>query len=134
MLSFGSFGTAPEQFQRPSGLAWQAGRVYVADAINNRIQAFSGDGEFLGILGGPEAPALHFPYDIGIGSDGCLYVVEYSSGRLSKVDLAGRVLGRYGSTGGGEWEFSTPWGLAVAPGGRIVVADTGNRRIVELRL
>src|SRR5262249_9572977 len=47
LLQFGAFGTAPGEFQRPSGVLWHQGKVYVADAMNNRIQMFSDQGEFL---------------------------------------------------------------------------------------
>ena len=40
LLTFGSFGTKPGQFQRPSGIVWHEGVVYVADAVNNRVQRF----------------------------------------------------------------------------------------------
>jgi len=39
-ISFGvrAFGTKPGEFQRPSGLVWRDGKIYAADAFNNRIQ------------------------------------------------------------------------------------------------
>jgi len=135
LLSFGTFGTGPGQFQRPSGVVWHEGRVLVADAINNRIQVFSDGGEFLGVLGAAGAGIpLHFPYDIAMAPDGGLYVVEYGAGRVTRLSLDGRLLGRYGRTGTGEGQFRTPWGLAVDSKMRLRIADTGNRRIVDLRL
>src|SRR5690606_23097846 len=67
LLTMGSFGTEAGQFQRPSGIVWRAndagesvsvskpaaqgsrgptegGTLFVADAINNRVQAFADDG------------------------------------------------------------------------------------------
>jgi iron(III) transport system ATP-binding protein len=132
LQAFGSFGTGPGAFQRPSGMAWRDGTLYVADAINNRIQAFSSDGRFLGVLGGARPPALEYPYDIVIGAGPVLYAIEYGAGRLTELGLDGRVLGRYGSAGRGDAQFSTPWGIAVDSRGRLLVADQGNRRIVEL--
>ena len=134
VLAFGRFGTGTRQFQRPSGLAWHAGRIYVADAINNRIQVFADEGAYVGVLGGDAGLSLHYPYDLALGPDGALYVVEYGAGRVSKVDTDGRLLGRFGRTGRNEGEFATPWGIAVDSKMRLRVADTGNRRIVELRL
>ena len=58
-------------------------------------------------------------------------MIEYKAGRLTKLSGCGELLGRFGSAGTGEGEFRTPWGLA-ARGDRVYVADTGNRRIVEL--
>jgi iron(III) transport system ATP-binding protein len=131
LRAFGAFGTRPGEFQRPSGLVWRDGRVYVADAFNNRIQVFTDQGAFLQVL---PTPALHFPYDLKMGGDGRLYVVEYGAGRVSRLETDGRLLGRYGSSGSGRGQFATPWGLAITAGGTLLVADTGNRRIVELVL
>ena len=136
LASFGSFGTGPGQFQRPSGLTWLAGKIYVTDAVNNRVLIFTDAGQYLGVLGAPGQPPLDFnlPYDIAAGGDGALYVIEYGGGRLTKVSTDGRLLGRYGHTGGGEGEFATPWGLAIDSRMRLRIADTKNRRIVSLQL
>lgn len=132
LVSFGSFGTGLGQLQRTAGIVWCEGRVYVADAINNRVQVFKDDGTFVGVLGGEKPPTLNYPYDVKIGPDRTLYVVEYAAGRVTRLDREGRVLGRYGRTGSGVGQFSTPWGIAVDGRGRVYVGDTGNRRIVEL--
>jgi ABC-type multidrug transport system ATPase subunit/DNA-binding beta-propeller fold protein YncE len=135
LLAFGSFGTAPGQFQRPSGLVWHDGKIYAADAFNNRIQVFTDDGKFLRILDSPEQPlSLRLPYDLKLGPDDTLYAVEYGAGRVTRLDLNGRALGRYGTIGSGAGQFATPWGIAVDAKKRIYVADTGNRRVVELQM
>lgn len=136
LASFGSFGTGPGQFQRPSGLTWQEHKVYITDAVNNRVLIYTDAGQYIGVLGVPGQPALDFnlPYDIAAGGDGALYVIEYGGGRLTKVSPEGRILGRFGHTGSGEGEFSTPWGLAIDSHMRLRVADTKNRRIVCVQL
>jgi ABC-type multidrug transport system ATPase subunit len=134
LLQFGGFGTERGEFQRPSGIVWLAGKVYVVDAFNSRIQVFSDQGEFLEVLAdGIESAALNNPYDIAADAKGDLFVVEYGGGRVSKFDTSGKLLGRCGSVGPGEGQFSTPWGLAVDRQSRVYIADTGNRRLVELR-
>jgi DNA-binding beta-propeller fold protein YncE len=134
LLAFGGFGTEAGNFQRPSGLVWRDGRVYVADAINNRIQVFADDGRFVGVLAPPgRAPAaLHFPYDLAPAPDGGFHVVEYGAGRLTKLGPDGALLGRFDTSGTAAGPLRTPWGLAGDAAGRIWIADTGNRRIVEL--
>lgn len=135
LLEFGSFGTEPGEFQRPSGVVWRDGQILVADAFNNVIQAFSDSGEFLGILGAsPGGSGLHYPYDLGVNAAGELFVVEYGGNRVSHLSAEGDLLGRFGTVGTGDGQFSTPWGIAVDSQGRVIVADTGNRRIVELKL
>jgi iron(III) transport system ATP-binding protein len=134
VLSFGAFGTGPGEFQRLGGIAWHEGKVYCCDVANNRVQVFADDGAFLEVLiSNDEAPLLDYPYDIAIGPDEDLFVIEYGAGRLARFDGAGRLLGRFGSEGRGERQFYRPWGLAVTDDGRIVVADTENRRLVEVR-
>jgi len=134
LLQFGGFGTAKGEFQRPSGIVWLDSKVYVVDAFNSRIQVFSDAGEFLDVLAdGVDSAGLNYPYDICVNPAGELIVAEYGAGRVSKFDLSGKLLGRYGSIGTDEGQFATPWGISVDRQSRVYVADTGNRRIVELR-
>ena len=135
VLQFGSFSAAPGDFSRPGGLAWHEGKIYVADADNHRVQVFHDDGRFIKVLtNGDEPLILDFPYDLCIGPDGLIYVIEYGAGRLTVITRDGELVGRYGSAGRGEGQFSTPWGLRVDANRRVWIADTGNRRIVELQL
>jgi DNA-binding beta-propeller fold protein YncE len=136
--SFGSFGVEPGQFQRPSGLVWADGKILVADAINNRVSIFTEDGTYIGVLGGKDPVPLRLPYDITTANlPGPLpgyFIIEYGACRLTLTDANGRVLGRLGSPGRNEFEFSTPWGVASDNTGTVYIADTLNRRIVKLRI
>ncbi|MBW3543641.1 MAG: hypothetical protein KY476_25605 [Planctomycetes bacterium] len=136
LLEFGGFGTAAGEFQRAGGIAWHDGRVYIADAANNRIQIFSDDGRFERILyAADREPPLEYPYDLAVHPGGDVFVVEYGGGRVSRLSPAGERLGRYGGQGRGERQLLKPWGLALTSDGRrVLVADTDNRRVVELRL
>lgn len=131
---FGSFGTGKDQFQRPSGLTWLDGKIYVTDAINHRVLIFTDGGKFVQTLGDPKPPSFQLPYDIALGPDRILNVIEYGAGRLSRLTPEGRLVGQLGETGQGTGQFATPWGLTVDSTGRIYVADTKNRRLVALRL
>ncbi len=135
--AFGGFGTEEGQFQRPSGIVWVEQMVYVADAINNRVHVFSDDGEYRGAIvdsARESSVTVDYPYDIALGPDGSLFLVEYGAGRVTQVSREGELIGRYGGVGRAEGQFYTPWGLAVGPQGRVYVADTGNHRTVELSL
>lgn len=133
VVQFGEHGTQPGQFQRPSGIVWSNGTVYAVDAFNNRIQAFRDDGRFLQVLDLPDnLSPLEFPYDIRGTDAGLLYVVENKAARVTVLHQDGTFVGRFGRPGRGLGEFFNPWSLAVLSDGRILVADTGNHRIVEL--
>ncbi len=131
---FGSFGTGPGQFQRPSGIVWRDGLLYIADAFNNRVWVCHEDGRPANLPAGAFTADLHYPYDIAVSRQGEYYVVEYGAGRVTKFSRDGQLLGRFGASGDAAGELETPWGLSVDNEGRILVADTGNRRIVQVTL
>jgi len=129
---FGSFGTGPGQFQRPAAIVWHDHRLYVADAVNHRIQVFSETGEFVAILA--EGLELRFPYDLALSPDrDAVYVAEWGAGCVAEVALDGVPRGFYGRPGAENGQFRTPWGVACARE-YVYVADTGNRRIAVLKL
>lgn len=133
VTEFGEHGTDEGQFQRPSGLIWHNHEVLVVDAFNNRIQVFSDEGKFLRVLGPPaDVEPFSFPYDLRMNQAENIYVVENQGSRITLVDQQGNLLGRYGQPGREQGQFFNPWGLTVLSDGRILVADTGNHRIVEL--
>ncbi|MEP3482494.1 MAG: hypothetical protein ABJZ55_24850 [Fuerstiella sp.] len=133
VTEFGEHGTELGQFQRPSGLIWHNHEILVVDAFNNRIQVFSDEGEFLRVLGPPvDVEPFSFPYDLRMNHDGHIYVVENQGARITLINQQGNLLGRYGRPGRSQGQFFNPWGLTVLTDGRILVADTGNHRIVEL--
>ena len=133
VLAFGEHGTGDGQFQRPSGIAWHARTVYAVDAFNNRIQVFSDEGGFLRVVDLPDNVApLEYPYDIRVVAENRLYVIENKAARLTVLDPDGQLIGRWGRPGRGSGELFGPWSLTVLSDGRILIADTGNHRIVEL--
>ena len=136
--TFGGPGTGPGEFQRASGVAWAPGEaggpgtVLVVDAFGDRVQVFSEEGGYRGVLGGDRAVSLHSPYDIDRAADGTLWVPEYHGGRVTALRPDGSLRGRWGREGTGEGNLRAPWGLAADRGGRVWVADTENRRLVVL--
>jgi streptogramin lyase len=72
LFSWGEPGHGPGQFILPHGIALDsAGRVYVADRENSRVQIFSPAGEYL-----REWTFLNRPYDIFIDDQDMLHIAE----------------------------------------------------------
>ena len=75
------FGDASGEFNTPLGVTFdKAGRVYVTDAINNRVQVFTEEGEFIGSFGDG---MLKFPGGICIDENDILYVTEVDNYQVS---------------------------------------------------
>ena len=69
LFQWGSRGAAPGQFDSPAGLACADGRVWVADSLNHRIQAFeANDGRLVAHWGQPgtQAGALCRPQALAL--------------------------------------------------------------------
>ncbi len=134
VLEFGGLGTEVGKFQRPSGMVWLDSKIYVADAINSRVQVFSDQGQPLEVLDWADQGGLYYPYDIALSPHGQFFFVEYGACRVSVADPHGKLVAQFGHEGRGHHELWTPWALAVSEDNRLFIADTGNRRIVQLTL
>ncbi len=134
VLEFGGLGTEIGQFQRPSGMVWLDAKIYVADAINSRVQVFTDQGQPVAVLDWADQGGLYYPYDIALSPHGQFFFVEYGACRVTVADPAGKLVAQFGHEGRGHHELWTPWALAVSDDNRLFIADTGNRRIVQLTL
>ncbi len=127
----GGPGGEPGRFSAPGGLAVdRAGRLYVADTGNDRIQRFSSSGNLLGTIGEPgTGPGqLDAPSGVAITPGDHLYVADTGNRRIQEYDDRG-VFVR-------EWS-GPPEGLTepvdvATDGDRLFVLDAGAGRIVRL--
>jgi hypothetical protein len=132
--AWGTRGSAPGQFNDPTGIAVTETEVFVSDARNGRIQVFDLDGKFKRQFGtqGDGPGQLGRPMNLAIAGDE-LYVADYWNDRIQVFAHDGtprRLIGRPGS---GPGEFDAPGGVAVAANGDLFVADFYNQRIQHLR-
>ena len=134
VLEFGGLGTETGKFQRPSGMVWLDSKIYVADAINSRVQVFTDQGQPLEVLDWADQGGLYYPYDIALSPHGQFFFVEYGACRVSVANPHGQLVAQFGHEGRGHHELWTPWAIAVSEDNRLFIADTGNRRIVQLTL
>jgi hypothetical protein len=137
--SWGSTGTAQGQFNMVSGIAIDAqGNVYVADKGNKRIQVFDGNGTpktQITDVGAPAALCMtrgphqylyasnsNPPEDIDVG------------GEIYKLELDGRVEGKFGRAGKLPKEFGTVNAIDCRSENELYVGEIGNWRVQKLTL
>jgi len=92
--SWGAPGKGPGQFHLPHSIAFDdAGKLYVADRANKRIQIFTPEGERLG-----EWTGMGGPNDISRGKDGNFYIAEQEENggpaHIAVRDAQGKLLAR----------------------------------------
>jgi sugar lactone lactonase YvrE len=133
-------------FHTPSGLAIAPdGSLYVADTGTNLIRRVSPDGHVTTVAGtiergsadgGAHAARFDGPMGLALAADGTLYIADAYNDRIRALDQQGRVrtvagIGTRGFSDGpaNTASFDTPCGVAIAPDGTLVVADTGNNAI-----
>jgi hypothetical protein len=137
--SWGSKGSDPGQFDTPHGLAIDAqGNVYVADSGNKRIQVFDGEGTLKSQIVNVGAPSA-----ICITPGPHQYVYTSNSnppndidtgGEIYKLELDGRIAGKFGKAGKLPKEFGTVNEIDCRSENVLYVGEIGNWRVQKLTL
>lgn len=144
---FGRPGTGPGEFDHLTGIdAIDDGRVYVADANNARIQAFSFEGEYLWSVGGtredgeatetvtsPSPFEFGLPRSIAVLGDGTIAVLDAFEFNIVLFTRDGRFIGRYGERGVAPGQLNFPNSVQ-ALGDRLIVSDKENDRVQVLEV
>ena len=107
------------------------GTVYVADAANRRVQAFTPAGKFLtkwGRFGDGNGQFLE-PNDLDVASDGTVLVVDDERDDIQRFDHAGRYMATMGRHGNAPGELSYTGFIDVDAADEVLNADFGNGRI-----
>jgi uncharacterized protein (TIGR03437 family) len=118
----------------------RAGRLYLADPLNNRIRMVDLDGTVRTVAGdgGPtyeQDPAcipdnesfLSRPQSVAVDSAGALYIADTGKRRIRKVAPDGTQ-----TTVPVADTLSLPIGVAVDRAGNLYVADSGNQRLLKV--
>ncbi len=112
----------------PSGLAFGASELYVADRGRDQIAVYDQAGKRLRAWGRPgKAPGqLHEPTGLAVQGER-VYVADAGNHRVQAFDRAGTFLFALDP---GPRPMKRPEDVLVAPDGSLFVADTGNHRIL----
>ncbi|HYW48442.1 MAG TPA: peptidyl-alpha-hydroxyglycine alpha-amidating lyase family protein [Bryobacteraceae bacterium] len=136
--SWGSRGPEPGQFDAPLSIAADAqGNVYVADRGNKRIQVFDNNGTFKSQIANVGAP---WAICISPGSHQYLYssnsndTGSMDDGEIYRMELDGRVLGKFGRAGKLAREFGTVNEIDCRNPNELYVGEITNWRVQKLTL
>jgi hypothetical protein len=136
--SWGTRGAEPGQFSTPHSLATDAqGNVYVADLGNQRIQVFDNEGTYKS-----EIKGVGSPWAICISPGAHQYLYSSNSndprnldnGEIYKLELDGRILGKFGAAGKLPKEFGTVNEIDCRSSNELFVGELTNWRVQRLNL
>jgi len=113
-----------------------SGKVYVSEHHwtedgydDHRVRKYSSTGTLIAEIGRDPDYATFTPAGLATDSLRTLYVAELFDEEVRIFSPKGRRVGTLGSSGTGNGQLSSPWGVALDAGGSVYVADTWNCRI-----
>jgi DNA-binding beta-propeller fold protein YncE len=107
--------TSPGNFSLPTGVAVdQNGNVYVTDTLNDRVEIFDADGNFISQFGSPGDGPGYFsrPKGIAIDRDGHIWVTDEMQSRVQVFNTKGQLLIYFGQLGWYPGQFQALYGIA----------------------
>jgi DNA-binding beta-propeller fold protein YncE len=140
-LAFGTQGEKRGEFWYPNGIVVDdAGRIFVADSNNGRMQAFDKDGKFLFLISrGMSDGDLAMPRGIAFDTEGRLLIVDTTRGSIQayKVTDVGaksddppvEYKGVFYGDSSRRISFLYPNGMALDGESKVYIADRGNNRV-----
>lgn len=133
----GEAGSAPGEFRQPADLFLDfEGNLWVADGLNNRVQKFDSEGNFLGQINSANATlgGIDEPWAVAVDGEGFVYVADTWSHRIQKFSPDLTLVKTWGEPGTSTDDpliLFGPRDIAVAGDGTLWVTDTGNNRLLH---
>lgn len=123
---------SPDSLRRPTDLAFSRSgeTVFIVDADQHSVLAYTMDGGFLFKWGGPGRGDGQFtePFGVASGKDGFVYVTDAAMHRVQKFDEKGRFIAAWGEQGIDAGRMYKPRAIMQDDKLRLVVVDYGNHR------
>jgi len=105
------------------------GNVVVIGSWPLEVRFYSTTGELLKAWPGPLADETSSAYRIGVGLNGCFYVLDESGDAVYYYSGDGSYLGRWGPGPEGNGQFEVPGSIAVAPDGTVYVIAYSKHKV-----
>lgn len=118
--------TAPGDLARPSNVAVdQDGNLYVTDTLNNRVEIFDAEGNFIRTFGKAGDGPGYFarPKGIAVDGDGHVWVADAAQNRVQVFTPEGRLLIWMGERGTLPGQFSALAGLTIDKNNRVFTSE-----------
>jgi DNA-binding beta-propeller fold protein YncE len=128
--------TTPGDFARPSGLAVDRDSdLYVADTLNNRIEIFDGDGNFISTFGKAGDGPGYFsrPKGVAIDSDDHIWVVDGMQDRVQVFNRDAQLLISFGGHGLLPGQFQGLVGITIDKMNRVFTSEIFPGRVQQFR-
>lgn len=120
------FLTTPGDFGAPSNVALDKdGNVYVTDTMNNRVEIFDADGQFVSLFGkhGDGPGDFARPKGIAVDGDGHIWVADQIQDRLQVFNREGQLLAFVGGHGNYPGQFDALVGVAIDKQNRVFTTE-----------
>jgi len=128
--------TSPGDFAKPTGVAVdKEGNVYVADTLNNRIEIFDADGQFISTFGKNGDGPGYFarPKGVAIDSDGHIWVADGAQDRVQVFTKEGQLLIAIGGHGLMPGQFQGLVNIAIDKQDRVFTTEIYPGRLQQFK-
>jgi DNA-binding beta-propeller fold protein YncE len=118
--------TTPGDFARPTNVAVDKdGNLYVSDTLNDRVEIFDAEGNFIRTFGKPGDGPGYFarPKGIAIDGDGHVWVADGVQSRVQVFTPEGQLLIWMGEPGTLPGQFSALTGLTIDSQNRVFTSE-----------
>lgn len=130
IAKFSGGKVTPEIFNNPYGIWSEGDKLFVTDTGAQTLAVIELRKGTFGYAGDRGEENLKSPVSVAADEAGIAYVSDTGEGAVKAYSPDGKLLWKSEGAGGAAGGLNRPAGIALTPSGELLVADSGNRRIV----